>query len=282
MNKILDIVEKIFKIVFFISFFVGGIVVLIYCIRIGYMPAGIGVGDSLFFIAIAMWFSFIYVLYFGCISATSLLVVWVVKLPINRIFSLSKALFNCKERRINEFDWSLYPLLLGGLIFALALYKVIDLPELRGFVTSTGYLVVAISVSLVVSLIIHQDLEALFNAIRRNLESLKGCWKRYVMIIPLLVIFFSPLVVYPEISKQMSKAAFGGLGVSVKNAEIYLDRKKEPLFYGGETTVSNDHLILKDVDILWTGVGNGTVIEIKINNEPRKYVLKTSEILFSY
>ena len=91
MKELLEISTKLLKFFFLLSFIVGGVIVLTYCIRIGYFPAGIGVGDSLFFIAVAMGFSFIYVVYLGSVSATSLLVVWVLRRPINLVISHSRA-----------------------------------------------------------------------------------------------------------------------------------------------------------------------------------------------
>ena len=104
MNDLLEISTKLLKLLFFMSFFVGGVIVLTYFIRIGYFPAGIGVGDSLFFIAVAMWFSFVYVVYIGCVSAVGLLMVWIFRIPINWILShtKAKALFDCDEPRIHQ------------------------------------------------------------------------------------------------------------------------------------------------------------------------------------
>lgn len=71
------------------------------------------------------------------------------------------------------------------------------------------------------------------------------------------------------------------MGISVKNADLYLDKITEPIFHGvGD--VNNDYMILKNVNVLWTGVGSETVIEVKIDNKKRKYVLKTNELSFSY
>ena len=80
---------------------------------------------------------------------------------------------------------------------------------------------------------------------------------------------------------HLSKITITSMGISVKNADIYLDQKTESIF-GRVDEVNNDYVILKDVKVLWTGVGSGTVIEVEIDNEPRNYRLKTDEILFSY
>ena len=282
MKELLEISTKLFKFIFFLSFFVGGVIVLTYCIRIGYFPAGIGVGDSLFFIAVAMGFSFIYVLYLGSVSATSLLVVWVFRVPISWVFSHSKArvLFDCNEPRINRFDRSSYLLLLGGLLFALGLYILSYFPEIRDFVISTACLVLIFVFIMVLLLMACRDEEPLINAKLLNLESLKERQRRNVKIFLLFCMTFVPLV-YSEVSYQVSKIVFTQIGVSVKNAEIYMDKKMKPKFYG-VGKVKDDYLILEDVKILWTGVGSGTVVEVKVNNKLRKYVLKTNEITFSY
>lgn len=279
MKDILDIATKLFKIVFYISFIVGGIVVFAYCIRIGYLPRDIGFGDGLFFIAVAMWFSLFYVLYLACISATSLLVVWIVRIPINWVYSLTKvkALFNCEEPRINRFDWSLYLLLVAGALFALGLYTLSYYQELRGFVISTAHIVVVFFFITAALLTACRGEEPLINSKLWNLKSQK---ERGIIIVIIFLVFVSPLT-YSEVFHQMSRSVFTQIGLSVKHAEIYLDKEKKPMF-NGFGIVKDDYLILKDVNVLWTGVGSETVVEVEINNEPRKYVLKTNELSFSY
>ena len=48
----------------------------------------------------------------------------------------------------------------------------------------------------------------------------------------------------------------------MKGAEIYMDKKMESIFYG-QGAVTDDHFILIEANVLWTGVGSGTIVEVK-------------------
>ena len=133
---------------------------------------------------------------------------------------------------------------------------------------------------MVLLLIACRDEEPFINAKLLNLESLRERQKGNVKIFLLFFMTFVPLV-YSEVSYQVSKIVFTQIGVSVRSAEIYMDKKMESVFYG-LGTVKCSYFILKEVNVLWTGVGSGTVVEVEVNNKLRKYVLKTNEITFSY
>ena len=282
MNDLLEISTKLLKFLFFISFLVGGVIVLTYFIRIGYFPAGIGVGDSLFFIAVAMWFSFVYITYIGCLSAACLSMVWIFRIPINWILSLTKTrvLFDCDKPRINRFDRSFSLMLLGGLSVVLILLILSFDPEYREFVKSTASSALIFVFIMVLLLASCPDEEPIINAKLLNIESLKERQKRNAKIFLLFCMIFTPLV-FSEVHFHLSKIVFARMGVSVKDAEIYIDKKMEAIFYG-QGTLADDYFILKEVNVLWTGVGSGTVVEVKVNNKLRKYVLKTNEITYSY
>ena len=280
MQKTLDMIIKAVTIIFFLFFIVGGIVVLSYCIRIGYFPTGIDVGDSLFFISVALRFTFLYVVFVICISAMSLFLFRFFILIIDKIFLRDETLLKRKVSQIIRFDPVLKPLIIaGGLVtvfFALLFLAL----GFNNFVISMLASILTISFIIGILLWPPENMEPLINARFRDFQVAEERRRVFAKGIFLISIFFSPMV-FSEIYLEVSRLAFLQIGVAKRNADIYLDRKMEPIF-DGVGTVSKDYLILKNEEILWTGVGSKSVIQVKIGEKPRKFVVNTNEMSFSY
>jgi len=70
-EKALDLIPKVLKIVFQFAIAVGTIIVILYAGRVGYYPSGLTFGDTLLFIAVAISFGFSYTLVVFILFCTS-------------------------------------------------------------------------------------------------------------------------------------------------------------------------------------------------------------------
>ena len=199
--------------------------------------------------------------------------------PLNKVSSLAKVRFNKNVPQIKKIDSSLelFIYLLIGLI-ALLLYIIIYFSGNQDFASAIAWSVLFVSLMLGLLLLYPENIEPHINAKMWNfdtpLERRRGITKNSFILFMLL----SPLVM-AGVFIHLSEMTITQMGISVNNADIYMEKKVEPLFSGARE-VNKDYLILRDVNILWTGVGSETVVEVEINNEPRKYVLKTNELSF--
>ena len=279
MQKILDIVVNSAKIGFHIFFVVGVIVISRYCIGIGYFPAGLDVGDVLLILLVAIFFGLIFVVYFLSICSVSLFLVWCFRCPINWMLSLIRLLPSRKMFQIYQINLPIGILIFGGILIAIFIW-VSYVIGLNDYVRETIYTVVGISLSIIFLLLLSEDREPAIHTIAWDYQSREG-QQRVNSIVILLICALTIINIPSDRSFQFSRLALIKTSVAKLQAEIYLDRKMESVF-NGVGTVNNDYLIIKNADILWTGVGSRSVIEVEINDNPRRFVVNTDEMLFSY
>ena len=279
MQKTLDLVMKSVAVVFFVFFLVGGIVVFRYCIGIGYLPAGINIGDSLFFLSVAISFAIVFLVYLVLIFSISLFFVWLIRVPLNWILSLAKFISNSNEYQIGRINASIELLFLCGFITAIIAIGLVFI-ELNDYVISTLTIIGSVSFAIGLCLIESKDREPLKDTIAWDFQSREG--RRRISLTGSLLVFMAIILLVPsERFFQLSRLALIQIGVSKRHADVYLDSKIGAEF-NGVGTVNDDYTILKDVEILWTGLGSRSVIMVEVNGEPRKIVVNTNDMLFSY
>ena len=277
MQKILEIVVYSAKIGFYIFLLLGGLVVLRYCIGIGYFPAGIDVGDGLFLLSTAIIFAIIVIVSFLSIIYVSTFIVRLLSYPINWLLSLAGFLLKRKMPQINRIDVAFT--LSGGIVtifYALLFFSL----GLNIVVISMLVFILIFTIAIGLSLLVFENREPLIHTIAWDFQSREGQQRVFSIVI---VMFCALSILYVPSKEvfQLSKFALMQIGVVKRHADIYLDRQMEPVFKGAGK-VKNGYLIIKDADILWTGVGSRSVIEVEINGKPRKFVLNSNEISFSY
>ena len=279
MQNILDIIANSVKIGFYVFFILGVIVVFRYCIRIGYFPAGLDVGNVLLFLLVAICFAIISVVYFLLIGSVSVFLVWLIRGAVNGILSLIRYFTNGKVYRIDRIKVSTGLLIPLGLLTTIIALGVVSV----GF---TSYVKSTISTIGIISIIIaflfssSEGREPIIHTIAWDFQSEEGQRRIYSVGSVLLVMLFV-LFVTTDKFFQLSKAALIMTSVSKRHVDVYLDNKMQSMFDNAKT-VNKDYLVLNDVEILWTGVGSRSVIEVVIDGKTSKFVVNTDEMLFSY
>ena len=206
MQKMLDMIIKGVTIIFFLFFIVGGIVVLSYCITIGYFPTGIDVGDSLFFISVALRFTVLYVVFVIYISM-SLFLFWFVKLIIDKVFLRGETLLKRKVSQINRFDPVLKPLIIAGGLVTVSFALLFLALGFNDFVISM--LASILTISLIIGILIWppENMEPLITARFRDFQVAEERRRVFAKGIFLISIFFSPMV-FSEIYLEVSRLDF--------------------------------------------------------------------------
>ena len=278
MQKILDMVMKGVTIVFFLFFIVGGIVVLRYCNLIGYFPTGLNVGDSLFFISVAISFSIVYIAYLLFISSVCLFLVWFLFCAVELFSFLSRVM--CKTK-MPHFDHVKSRLLFIATFFVTVFFAwLVSELGFNDFVIAMLASIPVISILIGFLLWSPEDSEPLIYAKFWDCQLPHERKRVTVQGIVMLLIFFYPLV-FSEAQFQVSKIAFNEIGVAKKHVDIYVDSKMEHVFNRSDAW-NDEHFFVENTDILWTGVGSRSVIEVKIDGEPHRFVVNTDELSFSY
>ena len=280
MKEKLDITMKSLTVIYLFSFLCGGLVVLCYCLSIDYFPSGVNLGDSLFFISVAIMFSVVYAFYFGFLYGLSLLLVSVIRVPFNMASSLARVRFKKNALQIKKFgSWlALFICLVIGLL-AISIYLLIFSSGNLDFARAIRWSILFVSLALILLLLYSEDIEPHINAKMWGSETPHEQRRGIVKIIFILFMLLSPLVLTGSFI-HLTKMTITSMGISVKNADIYFDTNVSK--FDSADAKNNDYPSFNNVTILWTGIGDGTVVEVKVNDKLRRYVLKTNEITFSY
>ena len=279
MQKILDIIVNSVKIGFYTFFILGVIVVFRYCIGIGYFPAGLDVGNVLLFLLVAICFAIIFVFSFLLIGSVSVFLVWLIRGAVNRILSLARFFPDIKVYQIRPIKVSTELLILLGFLTTIIASGVVYV-GFNSYVISTISTISAISVIIATLLFSSEDREPMIHTIAWDFQSEEGQRRIYSVgsvLLVMLVILFVPTDKF----FQLSKTALIMTSVSKMHVDVYLDSNMKSIF-GNVKTKNKDYVVLNDVEILWTGVGSKSVIEVEIDGEPRKLVVNTNEMSFSY
>ena len=275
-----EIILKILVIIFFGIFILGGIIVLRYCIGIGYFPVGISVGDSLFFLSVAISFTIVATVYTASVIFISLFIVWLFMVLMNSLLSCVSSVSKSKLPQINLIDAVHKTALLFGAVFTVLFFVSVIFVGLNDVILSTIVFIFSITLILGFLLLTFEDKEPKISAIVRIFqlpEERRNAYIKSILLFCMLII----LVVPTEQFYHLSKISLIMISVSKRNVDIYLDGKMKPILYGIDP-VDNDGFLIENSDILWTGVGSRSVIKVKIDKKTRKIVVNTSDMSFSY
>lgn len=77
-TRLLNDLSVFLDVAFKFGVIVGGTILLTYCVRIGFFPSDLSIGDGFLFIIIAVAFSFLYLFFIGCITSAGIILgpVW--------------------------------------------------------------------------------------------------------------------------------------------------------------------------------------------------------------
>ena len=284
-----DLASKLLSLAFKIGVLLGGACLLFYCYRLNYFPVGLSVGDGFLLILLATSFGIVYGLFVISLTALGL---WLtpILLPIQKlVFSIRLRL---SKRRPNEplelVRPDLNAVIFGvfGLVFIGAIYQVE--PSAIWTLPATSFLLgVVFAVYQKVSSRLDEVLKAETAKVlpptkeSRTLHLDKGQLKT-TRALSLIALFATPLLV-------------GGVsGVLLEGAMRFANIKKGPSYVMLRAPYSTfvpsrlqakqspqvpDFTTFESVDVMFSGMGQKSVIEFKDNKKTQRLEIPNESIL---
>jgi len=290
-NLYLDSLSKVLNILFKLSMLVGGLCLLTYCVRIGYFPKDVGLGDGLIFLMLAACFGFIYIFFLSGLLGLGILfyplfcafqnIVLFVGRVINK--KTNKQVENKKIKFIRpHIDSFLFGII--GLVFIFILGQSDHRVVLNLVLTSIMLaLFVAIFLGLserskeynkvFTSPIEHKNTISEDNARDKIFETKKGQ----------IVIFLTALLFPLILSGTLLEGAMKIAGIRKDMTVVYLKPPFSKLIPNRlhDTTaidLKNHSKAFKHVLVLFGGLGKKTVISFKLGEKEQKLIIPNESI----
>lgn len=281
-----ELSAKVLALLFAVGLLVGGIVTLRYCLHISYYPSGVGVAGSLFLISATLMFLVIYGFYSGLSLGLAGFLLSMLRRPYNWIVDIIRKRLSWNLPRIEKIDESVKALAPTGLLaaFILVLLYLINHP-----LASAGSLTVALHCFLLLLLSsgTSANPEPLIDA---TISAGDAKSKRRVVKWTMIgFIIVAPLVLSGAFI-FLSQMTMQSIGIYIKEANIGLSGNSAAFVRqaaaqsnatsGAQGAAGADGLlVLKGVEILWTGVGSHTAVRVRSGNEAGLFVFPNAEVL---
>jgi|GEM_PF-2973646 len=298
LDKQLDIIIKLFTLSFKIGILIGGSALLFYCLKIGYFPEGVSIGDGLVLILIAIAFGGIYLFFVACLTSLGIFLrpAWSMgQIIYSWILSKYNTLFN-KRKSFEPFefikgDFSLFFLALLGLLM------------IWGFGLSEPKVVITLLLSCFGCALLAgkykknndrlAELEFDQNAViqssggaTQNVQDFKeiGRIKKHQVQL-VFGILIAPLLI-GGISDKLLVGSMTLIKVRGDNSIIHIKTpystliEKDLGINGGESTFGAEYKSYKNLKVLMHGIGTNTFIEVPTNENtnPKKIAVPKSDI----
>ena len=275
MDRILERSIKIASLIFLLFFVMGGIVSLRYCININFFPSGISIVDSLFFLAASIMFFVNY----GGLSFLAMLLGLLILFIMRPLLNSMLSRWGPNDSRcITPIHSSISAGIPAGLITIIALVFFYIKDE-----TTFEMLLFSSILCFPILLILHTSKNHNPPLINIRIFNNGNPHERNPRIAKIALL--SSLMLIPLISGGFlvaSRMTISSMGIAIKHADVYIDKQLLPMFNDIKFEEHNDVIEIKDVNVLWNGVGNRTLIEVNVENHTRKKIVDSSKITFSY
>lgn len=285
----IELISKLLSLAFRLGALIGGAVLLAYCYRIEYLPVGVSVGDGFLFLLMAASFGFVYGLY--VVSLTALGVCF---MPLLRVAQqlLHKLRKRFTKRRLDEpldlVSPNMYSFIFGlfGIYFIYWIAKVefsalwnLPLAALLGGVMYSGYQKISCR------------LDELANAENSPIESTQNSHTKSSLnkdlllkgrAIALLVIIMLPIMVGVG-SGMVLDSGMEFANIRKSNSYVLVRSPYSALLPSKLRTdlprSLPDFTAFSAVDVVFTGIGQKTVIEFSENERQKRIELPSDHVL---
>ncbi len=266
----LDLIQKVLKILLQLGIGVGSLIILIYCGGIGYYPSGLTIGDGLIFIAVALSFGFSYsiVVFFLFCTAIVPTLFWRV---VQLIFVHARKLWLKNKERTNEANKLKFPPLTLELI-GVAVIGIIGVV----FIAISFSRDIGLFIGLVLSVALMAFFYLLLNSVRDNQEDSEQQRnkKKKVKLAFMLAIYLIPLVV-GRFQSNVLDQTMRTIGVRAESAVVQFREDYKPFV---DASLDKEGKDLYDARILFNGFGTSSVLEI----EGIRFVVPNSQYFLRY
>lgn len=275
----LEKVNEIFKVVFKLSLIIGGLVMMCYYYAIGFIPYELSIGDGLFFIAVAISFGFIYLLFitlFTCVGFKFRCILLIIKklyLKIRKQRESSDELLSMIPRETDKVIW--IPSVFGWLLITKLSFS-------NNISNSFESLIMLIFLSWLCAHCVSSYWEIKKEEATKP-RLLRENWKQLKSIY-LVVIFLSPVFIGGLMS-TMSTGAMRLMKIRQDNTTVHVGSPYNnfPLEAGVKglpSQMGKEYLKFNNVDVLYTGPGKNTVLQFNsLGNHTFKLIFP-SEFVF--
>lgn len=289
LKKYLGVIPAIMKVALKLAIAVGAIAILGYCGIIGYYPYGIEIGDSLFFVWIALSFGFTYTLiafFLLCIGIATLPVLKPVQWAALKIVAVWGKLTGkpstATPPTIATITSTYAPLALIGVI-GVALLGYASLHDPRtGLSLLASAVVMGIGFSALLDMpsVQQEELDKEMAAASRNNV-------RRVQFILVIALYFIPLLMGGVLGNVLVQS-FRMAGIRHEGVTLYVDKGffelMKPAYSAGKDVETVGGLKkMERVDVLFTGVGSSSVVRVPVaGSEPRRFIVPNDKFHIEY
>lgn len=285
----IDLLSRAFSFLFKVGLLLGGSCLILYCYRLNYFPAGLSVGDGFLLIALAASFGFVYGLFVVSLSALGLWFTPILRSIQNLVFWLRR---RCKKSVAGEHLDLVRPdmnaLVFGGVgvLFILVLAQVEPsaawtLPAtafVLGIVLATYQRAAArlaqISFEEAMDIIIPPRSPQLMRPDKERLRIVRFLSPIAIFTLPLLVGGVSGVLL--DSAMHLAKIKKDASHVMLK--EPYSQFVPEQLKADKWVSVA-DYTTFESVDVVFSGVGQKTVIEFQAGDGYQRLAVPNDEII---
>ena len=280
----LDLISKLFNIAFKFGAAVGGGVLLFYCMRIGYVPKGVNIGDGLILILLAVSFGGLYL--FFVLSLTSLgILMHPIWSALQRVFLFLFKIYTKVTNRtirympfeIEKGDFSVFVFALFGILFVYE-YGKSDIKTLLTLLLSAwGCALLWTSFRKSLS-------ETSTIVFKKETDKSSENYSYSFQSILLAAIIFLPLLV-SGVSGRLLDGAMRLVRIRIDNAVVhvkqpYVDYAKEFGVIGKKSNLGKNFSKFENAVILFNGVGRFVVLELHGKDDVLKKLIIPSENVF--
>ncbi|MCD8522783.1 MAG: hypothetical protein LRY66_03285 [Saccharospirillaceae bacterium] len=290
LTDIPDLATKILALLFFIGLLFGGIVMFRYCLHIGYYPSGVSVSDSLFLISASLMFLIIYGCYLGLSFGLACMFLMIIKRPYNWSADVVRRWFQVDPLRIEKIDPSVSAFAPLGLLSTLLLVLLYALGHPLAIAATFTVLLHGFLLLLLSSVTLESP-EPLMDAVvvvgdpkSKRRVAVKWGMISFVIVLPLVL---------SGAFNFLSQMTMQSIGVRIERVEVGLSGKSaafvrqaisesdaEPKGQGNPA--ADELLLLKNAEVLWTGVGSHTAVRFRDLNEEDFFIFPNKEVLMRH
>jgi len=252
-EKPLPIINEALKLSLYISTSIGVLITLIYCGNIDYYPSGITAGDTIFFIAATLGFSFLYILITFLLHSVGILIS-----PILRLIQYPIIKFYCWFKNYDEIRAQEIPKINFRKL------KIDDAQTI--FIGVFGFILIFFlyfrnvdkALGLTACTIVMAFIFGLWNT-KTKMEFEKPERTRTKKIGLIAMALIVPLILNHS-NMDIINQAMTMIGVRHNNTVITLDKKHQDFLH--KNGIEGENGLYTGVKVLFRGIGNNTVILI--------------------